>query len=411
MKEILNRVLDEIKPTREDEKKILDIINNVVSKLNKNLRKARAELGGSGAKGTWLREAYDADIFVRFDYKEYSEKSDELSEILQKIMKKCKFQFSRLHGSRDYFQIKKRGFTIEIIPILNIRKSSMAKNITDVSPLHTAFVKKYKDLRDEIRLAKQFCKSNNVYGAESYIQGFSGYVIEILVIYYGGFLKLLKSSKRWGDKQVIDLKNYHNNVFMEINKSKLESPLIVIDPVDPRRNAAAALGKEKYGIFLDKSEMFLKKPNMQYFEIEKIDAIKLKNRYKGKNLILVEAEGLEGKEDVVGSKLRKAYEHILDGLKDFQVKETNWSWDFKKAIFWFNVGKKEIDKIEIKEGPPVKIKDHTKNFIKRYRNSFIDKGRVYAKVKRKYYKINDVVKELIKDKYVKEKVKAIKHVK
>ncbi len=81
---LLNDVLKEIKPTKEEEKKVLDSVNSVLKRINKNLIYAKAVLGGSGEKGTWLKDPPDMDIFVLFDYKRFKDRSNELSDILEK---------------------------------------------------------------------------------------------------------------------------------------------------------------------------------------------------------------------------------------------------------------------------------------------------------------------------------------
>src|SRR3989338_1308861 len=144
LKNLLSEVLEEIKPAKEYEKEIL----NKASTIIKGIKDAKAVLGGSGAKGTWLK-TFDADIFVKFKYSKYKDNDSQLSEILEKFLKKH-FKIIRLHGSRDYFQIKQGNFTFEIVPILEIKKAEEAKNITDVSPLHANFVLKHKKLIDEI---------------------------------------------------------------------------------------------------------------------------------------------------------------------------------------------------------------------------------------------------------------------
>ena len=149
---LLSEVLDDIKPSNEYEKDILNKADQIINRINKSIRDAKAVLGGSGAKGTWLK-TFDADVFVMFNYGKYQDKSDKLSEILEKSLKKH-FKITRLHGSRDYFQAKIKSYTVEIVPILDIKKSSEAKNITDVSQLHVDYVRKYLKLCDEIRLAK-----------------------------------------------------------------------------------------------------------------------------------------------------------------------------------------------------------------------------------------------------------------
>ena len=268
MKKLLSEVLSDIRPTKEYEKEILDKANKIINKINKDIKHAKAVLGGSGAKGTWLK-TFDADIFVKFNYGKFKDKSNKLSDILGKFLKKS-FKATRLHGSRDYFQIKQQKFTFEIVPILEIKKAEQAKNITDVSPLHSNFVLKHKKLTDEIRLTKQFFKAAKVYGAESYIHGFSGYVCEILTVYYGSFIKLMKYIPKWKEKTVIDIKHYYKNknIFIEINQSKLTSPLIIIDPVQKDRNAAAALDYEKFEVLKHRAKEFLKKPSKEFFELK-----------------------------------------------------------------------------------------------------------------------------------------------
>ncbi|MBW2981810.1 CCA tRNA nucleotidyltransferase [Candidatus Woesearchaeota archaeon] len=412
--EILNEVLKDIKPSKEEEKEVKNKIDNFLKRISKGLKDAKAELGGSGAKGTWLSKAHDADVFVGFNYQKYKDKSDQLSDILEKHLKKIFKKISRLHGSRDYFQIKKEGFTFEIVPILKIKNASDAKNITDVSPLHAAWVKKHKKYADDIRLTKQFCKAQGIYGAESYIKGFSGYICEILTIYYGGFLNLVKNASKWKDKVFIDVEKYYRNkkeILDKLNLSKIYSPLVIIDPVQKDRNAAAAVSHEKFDEFICICKEFLKRPVKEFFEIKEISIDEIKERAGKDKLILLDIAALPGKEDVVGSKLLKSIEFIEKELnkKEFKVYEKGWRWDkAKKTLFWFIVDKKPLSEYVEKQGPPLKLKEYVENFKKRYKGkTFAKKGKIFAKVKREFCDADKLVKELIKNKYVKEKVKSI----
>ncbi len=407
----LKEVLKEIKPTKEEEKDINIRINSVINRINKGLKDAKAELGGSGAKGTWLKQ-FDADIFVKFNYNKFKDKSQKLSDILEKHLKKT-FKITRLHGSRDYFQIREKGYTFEIVPILAIKKAEEAMNITDVSPLHAKWVLKHKKYLDEIRLTKKFCKAAKVYGAESYIQGFSGYICEILTVYYKGFLSLVKESAKWKDKVIIDINNYYKNknVLFEMNKSKLVSPLVIVDPVQADRNAAAAISKENFERFKESCKEFLKKSSKDFFvekEVNKEDLIK--NAGKNK-LIFLEVTPLKGKEDIVGGRLAKAFKFIKQRIEfyDFKIKDYGWEWHRgNKAIFWYIVDKGDLSKVKKITGPPVFLKHHVKRFEKKYKRIYVENKKVYANVKRKYCKIGDLVKDLIKEEYVRERVKDIK---
>jgi len=425
---LLKEVVDEIKPSREYEKEILDKVDSTISKINKRLKYGKAVLGGSGAKGTFLK-TFDADIFVKFNYGKYKDKDKELSDILEKALKRIFKRVARLHGSRDYFQLKAGGSTFEIIPILDIKKAEQAKNITDVSPLHAKWVLKsvkikdfqdtknakrflvHKNLRDEMRLVKQFCKANGVYGAESHIMGFSGYICEILSVYYGSFLKLVRSAAKWKDKEVIDAAGYYKrkDVFRELNTSKLGSPLIVIDPVQADRNAAAALSIKNFNIFRNACKRFIKKPSKAFFIIKKFSIENIIKKNKNKKIVFLEIKSPSGKKDVVGCKLVKALEFINKELAEegFKVFKYGWNWD-KKAIFYFVLDKKILSENVEKIGPPIKIKEHVKQFKKKHKKIIVKKGRVFALDTRKYREAEKLIKALFKHQYLKEKVKDIK---
>ena len=88
MKTMLNKVLKKIKPNKKEEEEVKTKVNAILDKINHNLKDAKVILGGSGIKGTWLKDSYDADIFVKFNYKKYKDQSEELSNILEKTLKK-----------------------------------------------------------------------------------------------------------------------------------------------------------------------------------------------------------------------------------------------------------------------------------------------------------------------------------
>ncbi len=412
IKSILNEVLMEIQPDKNYEKEIFEKLNSIIKKINQNQKNIKAVLGGSGAKGTWLK-TFDADIFVLFDYKEFRDKSDKLSDFLEKILRKKFKNVTRLHGSRDYFQIRQNNFTFEIIPILKIQKSEQSKNITDVSPLHSRWVLRHKKLINDMKLTKQFCQAQNIYGAESYIRGFSGYICEILTVYYGSFLNLTRNAAKWHDKVVIDVEKYYRgkDVFKLINTSKLVSPLIIIDPVQKDRNAAAALSTEKFDNFRKASKEFLKNPSKDFFIKRDLKSIFSKSKSKSSKIVEIYAYPMAGKIDVVGSKLLKIYEFLLQRLQEngFKIIKLGWEWNKKdSAVFYFLFGKKPLPKTMEVEGPPLAIKHHVDNFRKLHKRTYSKNNKIYAIERRKYAKPEDLLKKIMRDEFVIERAKSIK---
>ena len=392
-------ILRKIKPSKIEGTILKIKINRFLGRLNKNLEGAEAILGGSVAKDTHLRGTSDVDIFVLY------ENNKDISNRLEKSLKIFK-DVERLKGSRDYFQVMVYGLNFEIVPVLKIKNAKEAENITDVSPLHAEWVKKNtkRNLADEIRLAKTFCRAQGVYGAESYIKGFSGYVLEILTIYYGGFDKLIKNSLTWKEKQIIDISKHYKG----INKSK-ESALMVIDPVDSSRNAAAALSEEKLNKFVSACKGYLNNPDKNFFEKKKITLEYLQD----KDAVFL-AKPLKGREDIIGSKLLKTSELIDKKLTEegYAVTESDWSWN-KEALFWFKVKSEELPPFKKHYGPPKDKKDNLRSFKAKWDGYEIknEEERVYVNVPRKYTHLKDFAKDLIKIDEILMNVKEIKLVK
>ncbi|MBU4352691.1 MAG: nucleotidyltransferase domain-containing protein [Nanoarchaeota archaeon] len=405
MQELLKKALEEIKLSKTEEKKLLKIAKAVIKKIK--IGKAKSVLGGSAAKSTWLQNNHDIDIYVKFDLYKY--KNENISEILKKELVKKFGKVELLHGSRDYFQIKEQGYDIEIVPILKIKNATQALNITDISPLHVKWVRKHRKLADEMRLAKTFFKANKLYGAESYIKGFSGYVLEILVAYYGSFASFVTDLARWDNnsKKIIDVEGYYigKDILQELNVAKVVSPLILIDPVQKERNAAAGVGKQTFSKVINLANEFLSKPSIKYFVKQTVTKNSLN---KG---IVLEVVPLEGKKDVVGAKLLKCFEYIKQGLRknDFIVEEADWEYE-DKTLFWFKIKQEKLSKSKKHLGPFVKDKESVKHFKQVWKGSKVlkDKDRVYVMKKRKYLDPKKLIKDLIKTEYIKEKVKGVK---
>src|SRR3989338_611490 len=399
-KAVLEKIKEEIRPDAKKMKEVEDLIKKIALLLKKQKLKAKIQAGGSYAKGTFLKNIHDIDLFVAFDL---LYKGKDISTLLEKVLKPLKA--IRLHGSRDYFQIKK-GYSVEIIPVLDIKKATDAENVTDFSLRHVTWMKKEgKGQEDDIRLAKQFCKAEKIYGAESYLSGFSGHVLDILIIYYKGFLNLLKKSRTWKTQQVIDYYQVHKGkAKLNMNTSKLHSGLIVVDPVQPGRNAAAALSEENMKKFQERAATFLKRPSPDFFIEKKIDQEALKK----KKALMINAKTEEGKKDVIGAKAVKVFQYLKNKIAEsFGIQESGWEWN-DHFLMWFIPEQQKLSSIQEHEGPPLDKKDHALIFKKKYKKTKIKNGRIIAYVKRTPLTLEEYVTPLLKQPYVKERVATIK---
>ena len=387
---ILKEVLQRVEPSEEELKIIEGSLHGFLNQLNKKLRisKINAEifLGGSFAKGTIIKkDGYDIDIFVRFD-KEHKE--NELSRLTGRILRGIK-NSSLIHGSRDYFRVNvSKNLIFEVIPVRKIKNPKEAENITDLSFAHVNYIKrklKNKKLPGEIRLAKAFCHANNSYGAESYIRGFSGYALELLVYHYGSFLKFIRSMSKIKDKKVIDIEKHYKNknqVLMDINASKLYSPIILIDPTYKQRNVLAALSEETFKKFRKACQDFLKNPHPEMFESKKINLEKISKNAKkrGYEFALLKAKTNKQEGDIAGSKLLKFYKHLIhETERFFEIKGRGFEYQGKKSARYFFVVKKK--KEILISGPEINDKKNVIKFKKKHKKAFVKNKRFYSKEK------------------------------
>ncbi|MDD5649516.1 MAG: nucleotidyltransferase domain-containing protein [Candidatus Nanoarchaeia archaeon] len=393
-------VLKLAKPTKREQIRTQKIVDKFLNKLNRRLVGATAIVGGSFAKNTWLSGDHDIDIFVLFSKKHDNEK---ISSVLENTLRQVFLFIKKIAGSRDYFQIKYKGCLFEVIPVLKIDNPEEAKNIMDISPMHVTWVKEHiNGKEDDVRKLKLFLKANHCYGAESYIKGFSGYVAEILTIYYGSFDRVIESAVDWQEFDIIDTKK-RKIMLRNVDKSKI-SPLVVIDPIQKERNAAAALSKEKFNLFIKACNEYVKSYSQEFF---------IKKYKIPENAIVLQAKPLKGRKDIVGVKLLKAYEYIKDKLdEDFGVEDSSWYWN-KKAIFWYVTEDKEISEFKKHYGPHISDEYNLEKFREKWKDEKImaESGRVFINVKRKHTKVRSYLQELLKDNEVKDKVKSIKIIK
>ena len=413
------KILSKIKPSEKSHDVALKIVSEFLNKIEKSAKNQKVKcdffVGGSFGKNTYLKGNFDVDVFCRFDL---SYKEAELSLLLEKILTDTKLKFKKQKGSRDYFSLtfgpKEKEMFFEIIPNRNIKNLKDALNSTDVSPFHVEFVKKMSQknpkLTDEIRLAKQYFKAKGLYGAESYINGFSGHVIDILICYYGSLEMLLLDAKTWGEQKCIDISSFYNSkesVMKSISEDKI-SNLIVVDPILKGRNAARALLEDKYYKFILASQNFTLFVEKDFEIIKKTqgDVLKFAKNFSKENNLKVIIYKFDFKisnesEDIIGSKLLKLYTRLNAYFisYDFNVFKENFFIDMEEevCIFVYYFEKVELSKIKIAHGPKVFMSSDIARFLNSRKDFFVQDLRVCLYKKREITKIEQIQKISLQD--------------
>ena len=407
-----SRILKEVAPSKVQEKQLQKTVDSFISILRDSVSQLGYDVefyvGGSFGKGTYLKHSFDVDIFCRCSM-EYDDAS--LSKLVEDILVKSEVPYHREKGSRDYFsgiyELEGVSIKYELVPTRRIEKLSQACNSTDYSYLHVEYIKDASknnpDLQNEIRLAKAFLKSKGWYGAESYIGGFSGHIVDLLICYYGSLEKLLDGARLWQIGQVIDVANHFatsKEALQSIDNSK-HSSLIVVDSILPQRNAARALSSHIFGDFLVWIHTHERLEYNDFVESNCTTQDYLVNqkkfaKEKGYTLISCSlAHSSNPSQDIAGAKLKKLYEKIFSYVSElgFEIVTSSFFIEksFEKTQFFYHISQPSLPKEYLLRGPPVTMGDALKHVISK-KTSYIIKGNhVFYFVKRDITHIDDAV--------------------
>jgi len=409
----INKVIEEAKklstPSQEERKIVNGIVNHFISVLSSKIKEMNIDavpvVCGSVARGTWTKGIRDIDIFIKF-----SKKYENISLICKKICESCFKKFEIIHGSRDYFKVKYKNFDVEIVPVLFINNPLEAENITDLSPLHVDYIKERinENLASEIRILKKFCKANNCYGAESSVHGFSGYSLELLILYFKSFRNLAEFFENSKPKIIIDIEKHYSSskeILKKLSPPRKKSPIILIDPILKERNACASLNYKVFSKFLFAIRNFLRNPHLSFFkekEIRKID-LKKRSRYRGTKIFITEVK-IKGNEDVFLSKLERNLGRVKSRMEKegFRIYEYGFHKKKNKAVVYFELENWKISKRGRHYGPPVWVKkEYFDKFILKWKKkAYPFETRLAVDIKREnngLRKLKLLLKEYLKD--------------
>ncbi len=258
--ELHRQVLARVRPDEELDQRI----DAAVEGLRQAVAAAAVEMGlqppvetllvGSVAKRTHLRNP-DLDVFVLFDPSVPSGTLESAGlAIGRKVLPDARTMYAQHPYTRGTFQ----GLAAEIVPCYRVKEAHAKMSAVDRTPFHTRHV--IEQLRpgqaDEVRLLKQFLKGIGAYGAESTVQGFSGYLVELLILHAGTFEGLMEQAAGW--RRTIRIPD-------DAGARRFATPLVVIDPVDRDRNVAAALSPQSFALFVAAARAYRRHPTPEFF--------------------------------------------------------------------------------------------------------------------------------------------------
>ena len=416
---LLAEVLDEIRPTEEERLEALAIYEGIRRVIEENLRlpyEYTVELHGSVAKGTELRGNIDLDVFILIRYEDISREwlEGEVVRPLLDVLRKTYGGVKLRYAAHPYIHIYLGRHEVDIVPAYWARDVSEIRTPVDRTPFHTRYVvERLTDrARDGVRLLKAFFKSLGIYGAEIKVEGFSGYLTELLVLKYGGFVETLKAMAGWRYGEVV-IVNENTGVRDHGYLRRLfRSPLIVPDPVDPTRNAASAVSAESLARAVLASNAFLLNPSRRYLLASatrppetSVDSACRSIEETGRGVVgLVLKLSGQAAPDVFWGKVKSIGRALLNYLQrsGFSVVSyAAWSDEVSEAVLMVTVLPRELPAYEKHPGPPLGMVRDLRSFVSKYLGGealgpYVDPdGRVFTLRRRRHTLPHQVVEEYV----------------
>jgi tRNA nucleotidyltransferase (CCA-adding enzyme) len=325
----------------------------------------RALVAGSAARGTFMTDRLDVDLFLLFPPDLPRERLREEGLALGRAVLS---DTETRYAEHPYLRGRFEGFPVDAVPGYSIDDPSHPISAVDRTPFHQAFLeaRETPEVVREVRLAKQFFRSVGVYGSEAKTEGFSGYLIELLVVQFGSLRELLLAARRWRIPVRLAVPG------KEPPRLPEHVALILADPVDPNRNVASALSRRNLGLLILAAGAYLDHPAESWFEVgtppaySRDEALRLIHE-RGTHVTVVALPRPDLVDDTLYPQIRKAARAIAEELErsEFDVVDTAIAADPDRVLILLEVAHARRSAVRRHDGPPAGI-DRVGHFLAKW---------------------------------------------
>jgi len=359
-------VLALVRPRPDEIRHIDEVAERILARIRADGR-AEGMVVGSVARGTWIHGDRDLDIFLLFDPSLSREELEEQGLALARAIAGAEAEsFREKYAEHPYINASIDGLDIDLVPCYRVESACSIKSAVDRTPFHTLYIReRIQPFIDDVLLLKQFAKAGGIYGSDQMTEGFAGYLCELLVLSHGGFRPLLVASSRWRPGVIIDIEGHRARDFPE--------PLVVVDPVDPKRNVSASVSLTRMCEFIELSRGYIEKPGREFFfppprPVLTVDGAAGILSRRGTYLYAIVLQTPPYIEDIVVPQLRKSLDAIR-GLLDrhgFAVNRADCEMHEDNSMLLFELLVEELPAVTRHEGPPVWNQVNAAKFSSKY---------------------------------------------
>jgi tRNA nucleotidyltransferase (CCA-adding enzyme) len=390
-------VLFEIRPTEEELAAMNSLADQIICEICAS-GKAEGMMVGSVARRTCVRGDRDLDIFMLFDPALPREDLErEGLALAHTIAAKHAQVVVEKYAEHPYVNATIAGLDVDLVPCYQVESATMIQSAVDRTPFHNRYISaKIGPFTDDVLLLKQFVKAGGVYGSDQMTEGFAGYLCEILILHYQGFSNLVTAGALWRAGLTIDIEKHQEKEF--------DDPLVVIDPVDPRRNVSASVSMTKFLEFVELCRGYLEAPSRWFFYRPPIcllthDQAAQEISRRGTYLYALILPTPQLIEDIVVPQLRKSMQTLIELLQrhEFIVTRADAHMRADQSMLLFELLVDSLPAVRYHPGPPAHAGVNTKKFLDKYMHNseifagpFIRDGRYGVEVDRKFRTVRDL---------------------
>lgn len=366
----VSRVLEKIVPSPAEENDVRKFVTNLM-RISKTVSGLDSFICGSIGKQTWLKGDHDIDLFMIFPETATRQELEERGiDFGKKIIAEMKGKVTIKYAEHPYVHGRVGKYIIDIVPCYRIQKGEKVRSAVDRSPLHLEYMLSSlpKQSLNDVRLLKQFCKGIGVYGSDARHMGFSGYICELLILKYGKFDSVLRAASSWKLQKMLD--------FGQANLSPAFSshPLVIIDPVDPSRNAAANISAENVVKFMQSAGKYISNPDESFFfpklpsSLSPKEIAKLKSRKTHFMAIVMKKPDMI--DDVLYPQIRRLMGRIEGMMRHYEFMAMRALEHIdKNAVIVIEFETFLLPAVEKRKGPDVFAPRNVDDFLSKYSNS------------------------------------------
>ena len=200
---IEDEVLSRITPTPAQRQTVDHVVSTLLTRAAEKASQKRADLEvmlvGSVAKDTYVQEP-DIDIFVLFPTE--VERRD-LEKIGLEIGRETLMGGGERYAEHPYIRGTWKDWRSISVPCYHIKDPSMLRSSVDRTPFHTHYIKlAWGAAAWPCSPSQTIHEGRGSIWCGSEVQGFSGYLTEILILKYGTFREVLEVPPDGGQERL-----------------------------------------------------------------------------------------------------------------------------------------------------------------------------------------------------------------